>query len=80
MSVLAVAVGQAVHALRKRVIPEQAAAAAECARTAFGLDAYAMGMAMAFVQVRRTSEPRPNHWRARCLMARLCSALRLAIT
>jgi len=57
MSVLADAVGQAVHTLRKRVAPERAAAAAECARTAFGLDAYAMGMAMSFVQVRATSRP-----------------------
>jgi len=46
------AFGLAVHALREGMSSERAAKAAERARTALNLDAYSMGMALMFAQVR----------------------------
>jgi len=73
MSTLSSAFGLAVNALRTGVGSERAAMAAECARTAFDLDAYSMGMAMMFAQVR---EPPASQTSSSSLTAHYCARSR----
>jgi len=65
-SAVSKAFGKAVNTLLpSEVGAERAAVVAECARTAFDLDAYSMGMAMTFAQVRSLQLPTSHVARSR---------------